>query len=71
MADTIKGIYHEGVALKEVRETDPDDVAALVLSLVDFCFLMGYIRPEFLDPQRPQNLLRLAFLGLARKGTDR
>jgi AcrR family transcriptional regulator len=71
MAGAIKGIYDEGIALREVRETDLDDVATLVLSLVDFCFLMGHIHPEFLNPQRPQNLLQLAFMGLAQRGADR
>jgi TetR/AcrR family transcriptional regulator len=64
MADTIKTIYLEGLAKGEVKETNADQVAILVLSLLDFCFHMEYVHPESSDPERPESLLRLAFQGL-------
>jgi AcrR family transcriptional regulator len=64
MADAIKTIYIEGLAKGEVKEADADQVAILVLSLLDFCFHMEYVHPESSDPERPESLLRLAFRGL-------
>ena len=43
---------------------DADQVAILVLGLLDFCFHMEYVHPESSDPERPESLLRLAFQGL-------
>jgi AcrR family transcriptional regulator len=67
MVDTIKSIYTQGIALDEVGQADPEEVAILVLSLLDFCLHMDQIYPESPDPGRPERLLRLAFRGLARK----
>jgi len=64
MVDAIKTIYLEGLAKGEVKEADADQVAILVLSLLDFCFHMEYVHPESSDPERPESLLRLAFRGL-------
>lgn len=69
MVDVIKTIYLEGVANGEVRETDPDEVAILVLGLIGFCFHLDYVCPELLDPGRPERLLHLAFWGLVQKTT--
>jgi TetR/AcrR family transcriptional regulator len=65
MVDAIKTIYLEGLARGEVKEADADEVAILVLSLLDFCLHMEYVHPESSDPERPESLLRLAFRGLA------
>jgi hypothetical protein len=51
----------------EVKEVDTDDMAVLVLSLLDFCLYMDLIDPESSDLERPERLLRLAFQGLAEK----
>ncbi len=69
MVDVIKTIYLQGVAKGEVRETDPDEVAILVLGLIGFCFHLDYVRPELLDPERPERLLHLAFWGLVQNTT--
>jgi len=64
MVDAIKTIYLEGLAQGEVKEADADQVAILVLSLLDFCLHLEYVHPESSDPERPESLLRLAFQGL-------
>jgi hypothetical protein len=43
-----------------------DEVAFLVLSLIDFSLNLEKIQPELADPQRPERLLRLAFHGISR-----
>jgi len=64
MVDAIKAIYLEGLSKGEVNEADPDEVAILVLGLIDFCLHVDHVHPEALDPARPERLLRLAFQGL-------
>jgi hypothetical protein len=64
IADAIKTIYLEGLAKGEVKEASPDEVAFLVLGLLDFCIHLDYVHPELLDEKRPERLLRLAFFGL-------
>jgi len=64
IADAIKAIYLEGLAKGEVKEASPDEVAFLVLGLLDFCIHLDYVHPELLDQKRPERLLRLAFFGL-------
>ncbi|UCF84088.1 MAG: TetR/AcrR family transcriptional regulator [Desulfobacteraceae bacterium] len=64
MVDAIKTIYLEGLAQGEVKEADADEVAILVLSLLDFCLHMEYVHLDSSDPERPERLLRLAFQGL-------
>ncbi|MFO7739334.1 MAG: TetR/AcrR family transcriptional regulator [Desulfatiglandaceae bacterium] len=68
MVAAIKQIYLEGVARGEVREADAEEVAFLLLSLLDFCFHLEYVNPGSSDPQRPERLLRLAFEGLEQRG---
>ena len=46
-----------------------EEVAYLVLSLIDFCLHMDQIQPQSLDPQRPERLLRIAFQGI-NKGAE-
>lgn len=64
MIDAIVAIYNEGMARGEVKEMDPYEAAILLLSLLDFCFHLYYIRPDSSDPEKPERLLRLAFQGL-------
>jgi len=49
IADAIKTIYLEGLAKGEVKEASPDEVAFLVLGVLDFCFHLDYVHPELLD----------------------
>jgi hypothetical protein len=52
-----------------VKEANADEVAILVLSLLDFCLHMDLVDPESGDLERPERLLRLAFQGLAETRT--
>ena len=65
MFDAVKRIYTNGLAAGEIKQTDEDEVAFLVLSLIDFSLNMNQVLPELADPQRPERLLRLAFQGLS------
>jgi AcrR family transcriptional regulator len=64
MFDAVKRIYRNGLTAGDVRSADEDEVAFLVLSLIDFSLNMNQVLPEMADPQRPERLLRLAFEGL-------
>ena len=64
MLDAVKRIYSDGLSSGELRKVDEDEVAFLVLGLIDFSLNMNSILPELADPQRPERLLRLAFQGL-------
>ena len=66
MFDAVKRIYTSGMTPQEIKKVDLDEVAFLVLSLIDFNLNMDQILPEMADPQRPERLLRLAFQGLSR-----
>ncbi len=66
MFDAVKQIYSNGLTAGEVKPADEDEVAFLVLSLIDFNLNMNQVLPELADPQRPERLLRLAFQGLSR-----
>jgi AcrR family transcriptional regulator len=68
MVDAIKAIYVEGIASGEAAESDPEDVALVVISLIDFSLHMEQLYPESLDPGRPERLLRLAFRGIGETG---
>jgi TetR/AcrR family transcriptional regulator len=70
MFDTVKRIYAEGLSTGDVRRADADEVAFLVLSLIDFCLNMDKVLPELADRQRPERLLRLAFQGLSLEEKD-
>lgn len=65
MFGAVQKIYAEGVAGGEVIETEPGEVAMLVLGLMDFCFHHDQVIGGVPDPRRPERLLRLAFRGLA------
>jgi AcrR family transcriptional regulator len=69
MIDAICEIYNTGIAGGEVKKTAAEEVAYLVLSLIDFCLHMDQIQPKSSDPQRPERLLRMAFQGI-KKGTE-
>ena len=64
LVDVIKCIYQEGFERGELAHADPEDVALLVLSTIDFCLHLNHVRPEFMDPDRSERLLRLAFRGV-------
>ena len=66
MLDAVKRIYTEGVSKDEIRNVDAEEVAFLVLGLMDFSLNMDTVLPELADPQRPERLLRLAFQGLSK-----
>ena len=68
MFDAVKRIYNSGLATGEVKQIHADEVAFLVLSLIDFNLNMNQVLPELADPQRPERLLRLAFQGLGQGG---
>jgi AcrR family transcriptional regulator len=61
----VKRIYAEGVSAGEIKKADEDEIAFLVLSLIDFCLNIDNVVPEMADPQRPERLLKLAFQGLS------
>jgi len=69
MFNAVKQIYINGLTAGEVKPADEDEVAFLVLSLIDFNLNMNQVLPELADPQRPERLLRLAFQGLSRGET--
>jgi AcrR family transcriptional regulator len=66
MFNAVKRICFEGLSSGEIIKTDADEVAFLVLSLIDFSLNLEKIQPELADPQRPERLLRLAFHGISR-----
>jgi len=66
MLDAVKRIYVEGVSAGEIRQVDAEEVAFLVLGLMDFSLNMDMVLPELADSQRPERLLRLAFQGLSK-----
>ncbi len=67
MLDAVKRIYSDGVSSGEIRHIDADEVAFLVLALLDFSLNMDVVLPELADPQRPERLLQLAFQGLSKR----
>jgi TetR/AcrR family transcriptional regulator len=67
MAEIVKTICLEGAARGEVRKEDAEEVAGLVLGLIDFCLHVDFFDLESSDPDRPERLLRLAFRGIGRK----
>ena len=68
MFDAVKRIYTNGLTSGEAQPANEDEVAFLVLSLIDFSLNMNQVLPELADPQRPERLLRLAFEGLSQGG---
>ena len=70
MLDAVKRIYTEGDSSGEIRQVDAEEVAFLVLGLIDFSLNVDMVQPELADSQRPERLLRLAFQGLS-KGNSR
>jgi hypothetical protein len=69
MAKAIKAIYMDGLARGEVREADPDEIAVLILSLMDYSLHLDRVHPESIDPERPERLMHMAFQGLAADGS--
>jgi TetR/AcrR family transcriptional regulator len=66
MLDAVKRIYAEGLPSGEIRNADAEEVAFLVLGLMDFSINMDMVLPELADSQRPERLLQLAFQGLSK-----
>ena len=64
MFDAVKRIYTEGLTAGEIKKADADEVAFLVLGLLDFSLNIDTIMPALADPQRPERMLKLAFQGL-------
>lgn len=64
LINALKAIYKEGLAKKEVKEADPEEVALFILGLADFCFHLDNVQPKSMDPDRPERFLRLAFRGI-------
>jgi AcrR family transcriptional regulator len=64
MLEAVKQIFAEGVSRNEIQNVDAEEVAFLVLGLLDFSLNMDMVLPELADPHRPERLLRLAFQGL-------
>ena len=69
MIEAIRQIYDTGLAVGEVKKIDADDVAYMVLSLIDFCLHVDQVQPQVSDPQRAERLIRLALEGID-KGTE-
>jgi len=66
MLDAVKRIYTEGLSSGDIRKVDAEEVAFLVLGLMDFSLNMDMVLPELADAKRPERLLQLAFQGLSR-----
>ena len=64
MVDVVQEIYLTGLRFGELKETNPEEAAFLVLGVIDFCFHLEYLNPESMDPARAERLLLLAFRGL-------
>jgi len=67
MLEAVKRIYAEGLSAGEIRNVESEEVAFLVLGLMDFSLNMDMVLPELADSQRPERLLRLAFQGLSKE----
>ena len=65
MFDAVKRLCVEGLSSGEMGKADADEVAFLVLSMIDFSLNLEKIQPDLADPSRPERLLQLAFRGLA------
>jgi TetR/AcrR family transcriptional regulator len=65
--DAIKRIYVESLARNEVIKADPDEVALVILGIIDFCFHLDVIQSQSQGPDRAERLFRLVFQGLARR----
>jgi AcrR family transcriptional regulator len=64
MFDAVKRIYSEGLTAGEIKKADADEVAFLILGLLDFSLNIDTMMPALADPQRPERILKLAFQGL-------
>jgi AcrR family transcriptional regulator len=64
MINAISEIYMAGIDSGEVKKVAVEEVAYLVLGLIDFCLHMDQVHPQSSDPQRPERLLRMAFKGI-------
>ena len=69
MFKAICKIYNAGIDSGEVKKIAAEEIAYLVLSLIDFCLHMAQVHPQSSDPQRAERLLRMACKG-RNKGTE-
>ena len=69
MINAICEIYNAGIDSGEAKMIAAEEVAYLVLSLIEFCLHMDQIHPQSSDPQRAERLLRMSFTGI-NKGTE-
>ena len=67
MLDAVKQIYLDGLSSGETRNVDLEDVAFMVLGLIDYSINTDMVLPDLADPKRPERLLRLAFEGLSNR----
>lgn len=63
--EVVKRLCAEGMLSGEIKKASADEVAFLVISLIDFNLNLEKVQPELTDPERPARLLRLAFHGLS------
>ncbi|MBW1765604.1 MAG: TetR/AcrR family transcriptional regulator [Deltaproteobacteria bacterium] len=66
MVDTIKTIYGDGLLKKEVKDTQSDDIAILIVSLMRSCYFRYHLHSEVPEPHRFERMLRLIFKGVDR-----
>ncbi len=62
--EAIKKIYSDGISSNQMIEADPDEVALVILSVLDFSLHLDHISPESPDPEKPKKLLYLALRGI-------
>lgn len=67
MARAVQAIYGEGLNQDEVKDLDPEEVAILVMGLIDFSFHLHLLEPKPMAPGRLESLLKMIFDGIARK----
>ena len=66
MINAIKKIYKDGLTENEVVKEDQEDVAVVVLGLLNTCLHLDNLYPDTKeDPDRPERLLRIVFNGLS------
>ena len=71
MHKTIKTIYRQGVANGEmVSDGDPDTVAFLIMTLLDYSCLWELTDPDAFPPDTALKMLDLVFKGIGAKGNE-
>lgn len=65
--ETIRTIYQDGLKNGEVVEADLELASLQVMALLDFSIGLELAYPHRGDPERPINMLKLAFSGLEKR----